>query len=151
MSKTLRGKPSDETARSAKRLAFLFLELTLPSITTTLINVFNCERFDDGAFLRESLTLACDNSDQRSFWVAFAAVVLVAYMVGVPVLIFTVMFQNRHAILKVGVDLQQHNQIGRTGLTANQLVRSKQARGSFVTNLSGILWLVSKFEKFRPE
>ena len=151
MSKKLRSQPSEAASRSAKRLALLLLEVTLPSIATSLIQVFICQKFDDGAFLRESLTLACDDTYQRTFWVVFAAVALVAYMVGVPCLIFTIMFQHRHEIQKLGADLQQHNQRQRTGLTANQLVGSKRARSSFVAAVDDLRWLLPKFEKFRPE
>ena len=151
MSKMLRGQPSEEASRSAKRLALLLLEISLPTITTSLIQVFICQQFDNGWFLRESLTLPCDDSAQRKFWVVISAVVLVAYMVGVPTLIFTVLFQNRRAIQKLGGDLREHNKSERTGLTGNQFVRSKQARGSFATLHSEMRWLLPKFEKFRPE
>ena len=82
LSKVLRGQPSDEASNTVKRVALLMLELTLPSITTTLIQVFLCDRFDDGAFLRAMLTLRCDDSDTRARWVAFAVVGLVVYPLG---------------------------------------------------------------------
>ena len=152
ISERLRGRPSEPAARSAKRLSLLLLEITLPSTTTTLIQTFICQQFDNGAFLRESLTIACDDSPRRRLWVVFSAVTLIVYMIGVPTLIFTVMFQYRHAIQELGVKLQQHNeQRGRTSLTANELVKSKQARSSFVSLHWEMRWLLSKFEKFRPK
>ena len=153
MSEKLRGRPTEAATNSVKRLALLLLEVTLPSITTTLIQVFICQKFDDGAsFLRESLVLACDDSDSsRAFWVVYAAVALIVYMVGVPSLIFAIMFPYRHKIQKLGADLQQLNQRGRTGLTANQLAGSKRARSSFVSLTTELRWLLPKFEKFRPE
>ena len=67
---------------TAKGLAMLLLEITLPSIATSLVQVFICTRFDHGAFLNEMLTLSCDNSDQRIHWVVFASLALVIYVVG---------------------------------------------------------------------
>ena len=78
----LRGKPSDDAWRTVKRRTMLLLELTLPGITTSLIQVFLCEQFDDGAFLRESLTMACDDSDQRKFWVACTCIGIVVFPIG---------------------------------------------------------------------
>ena len=80
--KKLRGQPNVEALRTVKRLAMLLLELSLPGITTSLIQVFLCSSFDNGKFLRESLTLACDDSEQRKFWVAIAIVGLVLFPVG---------------------------------------------------------------------
>ena len=150
MNEKLRGRPTEAASRSAKRLALLLLEVILPSIATSLIQVFICQKFDDGAFLRESLVLACDDSDSREFWVVYATAALVVYMVGFPSLIFTVMFQHRRAIQKIGHDLQQHNRRSRTGLTASQLSGSKRARRSFVALTTELAWLLPRFEKFRP-
>ena len=80
--KALRGETVEEASRTVKRVILLLLELTLPSITTSLIQVFICTRFDNGSFLREELTLACDDSDERVSWVAIALIGLVAYPLG---------------------------------------------------------------------
>ena len=149
MSQKLRGKESEAATTSVKRLALLLLEITLPNISTSLIQVFVCTRFDHGAFLRESLTLSCDASGQRIRWVVFAAVALAVYIAGVPLLLFTTLFQHRRAIEQLGAELQRHNiKRGGTGLNANQLVRSKQARSSFTNLTSELRWLMPKFEKF---
>ena len=82
LSKRFRGEPSDEATRTVKRLSLLLLELTLPTIATSLIQVLNCQEFDNGSFLREQLTLACDDSARRASWVAFASIALVVYVLG---------------------------------------------------------------------
>lgn len=61
------------------------------------------------------------------------------------------MYQHRSKIQKLGVEMQQYNSLRRTGLTANQLIKSKQARTSFVSLTTEISWLLPKFEKFLPE
>ena len=66
-------------------------------------------------------------------------------------LMFTAMHQNRHAIQKFGHELRQYNQKRGSGQTANQLIKSKQARNSFSTLTTEIRWLLPKVEKFRPE
>ena len=82
LTKAVRGQPIDEASRTVKRLVLLMLELTLPSITTSLIQVFICSEFENGWFLSEELTLACDDSDQRAFWVAITVIGLMVYPLG---------------------------------------------------------------------
>ena len=176
LSKALRGEPSDAATRAFKRLSLLLLELTLPSIATSLIQVFNCQEFDNGSFLREQLTLECGNSEGRALWVAFASIALVVYILGgnatvrfrfgwttancvlfrctscisVPVLIFATMHHHRDAILKLGSEMQQQNEQRGMGLNINQLSKSRHARQSFVLLANDLNWLRPKFEKFRP-
>ena len=61
------------------------------------------------------------------------------------------MYQHRHAIQKLGTEMQQYNHPRGTRLNANQLIKSKQARSSFVSLTAEIRWLLPKFEKFLPE
>ena len=62
------------------------------------------------------------------------------------------MYSHRHAIQKLGSEMRQYNQRrGGTRLNANQLIKSKQARSSFVSLTTEIGWLLPKFEKFQPE
>ena len=83
LSLTLRGKSTLLVAkRTAKRLSLLLLEITLPTITTSLIQVFVCDRFENESFLREQLTLACDSSGERLRFVVFAATALMVYLIG---------------------------------------------------------------------
>ena len=83
LSLVLCGKPNLLAAtRTVKRLSLLLLELTLPTITTSLIQVFVCDRFENGSFLREQLSLACDKSGERLQWIVFAAGALVVYLIG---------------------------------------------------------------------
>ena len=61
------------------------------------------------------------------------------------------MFQNRHAISKLGTELKRHNQSQKTGLNVNQLARSKHARSSFVALTNDMRWLLPKFDKFKSD
>ena len=82
LSYALRGQPSNAAVHKVKGLTMLLLELMLPSIATSLVQVFICTHFDNGAFLSEQLTLSCDDSKQRTAWIAFASIVLVVYVLG---------------------------------------------------------------------
>ena len=110
LGKLVCGNFSDSAGRTVKQVTFLVLELTLPTITTSLIQVFvvrsihcfisgcyfphrfsssrtqpslQCDQFENGPFLRAQLTLSCDRSfDHRTSWVVFAAVALVAFLLG---------------------------------------------------------------------
>ena len=109
-----------------------------------------CDRFDGGSFLRAELTQRCDDSGRRFSWGVFAAVGLVAYPLGIPTLIFVIMFQHRHHMLKLSSELQRHNSARGTGLNVNQLAKSKHARGSFASLTVEMRWLLPKFDKFKP-
>ena len=171
---SMRGRQNAAETMKIKGLAMLLLELTLPSIATSLIKVFVCRQFDNGAFLAEELTLPCDDSKQRMLWITFTTISLVAYVLGgeflvlfenrsyhssdcsrcalatVPTLMFTTMYQQRHAIHKLGLELQRHNQVRGTGLTMAQLAKSKHARRSFAALQTEMKWLLPKFEAFTP-
>ena len=68
----------------------------------------------------------------------------------VPTLIFTTMYRYRDAIHKLGTELHRHNQSRGSVMTVNQFAKSKQARNSFASLSVEMLWLLPKFEKFRP-
>ena len=50
----------------------VFLELILPSVSTTIAQTFMCEEIGGKKFLREHLILSCKHSDERSWWVSYA-------------------------------------------------------------------------------
>lgn len=82
LSNALRGRSSDAAWRTVKGLVMLLLEISLPSVTTSLVKVLLCDQYDHGWFLREQLSLPCNDSERRIGWKLFAALGLVAYPVG---------------------------------------------------------------------
>ena len=60
------------------------------------------------------------------------------------------MYSHRHAIHKLGKDLQHHNSSRGTSITAEQLANSKHARSSFATLAVEMSWLVPNFELYKP-
>ena len=78
----LRGHSSDEASKTAKRLTLLLLEITLPSVTTSLLQVLVCDSFDNGSFLRAEYTLSCSASERRVLWVAFTVLAIAVYVLG---------------------------------------------------------------------
>ena len=75
-----RGDPA--AWRTSARYSLIFLELILPSTTTTIGQTLSCEKFDDGYFLRAQLSVACDASNRRRSWVAFASFMIFVYPIG---------------------------------------------------------------------
>ena len=69
----------------------------------------------------------------------------------VPLLIFTVMFQHRYVITKLGKDLETHNRRHNNHLSVNEFAKSKHSRASFANLALENHWLVGKFEKYSPE
>ena len=60
------------------------------------------------------------------------------------------MYPHRHAIRKLGMDLQAHNESRGTSMTSQQFAKSKNARSSFATLRVEMAWLLPKFEKYTP-
>ena len=153
LSRSLCGKASlevKEATTTVKRCALLLLELTLPKITTSLIQVFQCSEFEDGFYLREQLSLRCNGSAQRNAMKVFASFALVCYPFGIPLLICTLLHKYRDAIQKLGTELNLHQQRQGMGLNMQKLSKSRHARGSFVGIATDLRWLRPKFEKYKP-
>ena len=60
------------------------------------------------------------------------------------------MYPHRHAIRKMGTDLQEHNKSRGTTLTSQQFAKSKHARSSFASLTVEMAWLLPKFETYAP-
>ena len=82
MTLRIRGKPYDDASQFAKRIALIWLEIVLPSVSVTIASAFVCEEFEHGFFLRAQLTLACDGSDRRMAWVYLASLMTLLYPIG---------------------------------------------------------------------
>ena len=76
----------------------LFLELILPSVSTTIAETFVCDRLGDEQFLRADLTIACDGGEERIWWQLYAMFFILVYPVMVPMAIFRVLYFSRQEI-----------------------------------------------------
>ena len=97
--------PHEEAARDAAHVSLLFLELILPTVSTTVAQTLVgreersdhtkhcclstlfyctqvCERFDDGYFLSAQLTIPCNASSARKLWIAYAIAMLFVFPLG---------------------------------------------------------------------
>ena len=126
----------ERSARFAAKLSLLWLELTLASVSTTIIETFVCQQFDGEFFLNAELTLSCDGSksSKRSLWIVYASLAAGVYPIGqsrvsfcpgrlcsqirnitlpspagVPLLLFCLMYLNRDEIKSVLQVLQDHD------------------------------------------
>ena len=86
-------------------LVLLYFMLT--TISTKICNAFACTAFDDGQELHEFLSadmhIRCDSLKYRNI-VAFATVMFVVFPIGVPTLMFVLLWRRRRDIIKEGSD-----------------------------------------------
>jgi len=71
-----------KASQFAARFSILVVELLLTSTTTMICRTFACDRFDDGWFLRAELTISCESSARRFFWIIYACVMLALFPFG---------------------------------------------------------------------
>ena len=98
-------KETDEKSISLRNKLFeLFLAITfllLPSISVKIFTTFACQDFDDGtSFLLVDYSLDCQ-SDQHTFFEAYAGLMVCVYPIGVPTMYFFLLFRTRQQ-LKAG-------------------------------------------------
>ena len=104
-----------EVRRALISVTILVTYLLLPAVTTTIVRAFPCDEFDDPRgsdrripYLVADLSIRCDSTTHRTYMV-YAALALVAWPVGVPLVTFFVLFHYRDHLNPV-VD---HKGIGR--------------------------------------
>ena len=73
---------TDNAVRSSIEYTLVFLELVLPTVSSTIATVFVCDSFDEGHYLREQLTLACDDSQARAYWCLYSGLMALIYPIG---------------------------------------------------------------------
>ena len=150
----IRCKPHIQGARIAAKLTLLGLEMITPSVTTSILQTFACDEYDDGWFLRAELTIQCGRSNaHRRLWLFFAGLMVAVYPFGVPMLLFSLMYTHRSGIGKLQRALKDHdsNQSIINMVSAKQMTKQlsmKRKRKSVVLAEENLTWLVKKFEKF---
>lgn len=151
----VRHKPHARAVHTAAKLTLVGLEIATPKVATNIMQVFSCAQFGNEWYLRAELTLACDGSVRRGKWVLYSGLCIALYPVGVPLLIFVLLYRRRKEINLVQHALKdsdsQHVEIvSARSLTKRQSVQ--QRRPSLVAAVDDNLgWLVKKFEKFNPD
>ena len=118
------------------------------------MQVFSCQKFDDEWFLRAELTLACDGSDRRNKWIAYASFCTAIYPIGVPLLIFSLMYTRRNEITRLQQALKLNDSQQTALISAGKLAKqesTKERRPSIVASVEHTLvWIVKKFERYNP-
>ena len=72
-----------QSARFAAKYSLLWIELTLTSVSTTIVEAFKCSEFDNESFLTAQLSLSCDiSSPRRAAWVSYSIVAVLLYPLG---------------------------------------------------------------------
>ena len=65
----------------ATYLSTLLLEIILPSVSTTIAQTFMCAEIGGERFLRQQLTISCERSAERSWWLSYGIGMGVIYPV----------------------------------------------------------------------
>jgi hypothetical protein len=82
--------------------SLVFLEFVLNTVTTVIFKTFNCDQVVGGnRYLVEQPVVSCESSPIRQWWLAFATVNILIYPVGIPLLIFSLLFVRRNKIKRV--------------------------------------------------
>ena len=61
---------------SAISVSLLFLEISLPSISSTIAQAFMCEEIGGERYLSAHLTMSCEPSSNRVWWESYASVMI---------------------------------------------------------------------------
>ena len=144
---TGRRKQCAAAAADAISYSTLLLILLLPTISTTISECLVCEEFDDGSFLRAQLSIPCDSSAQRKFWVSWAVISLALFPVGSPLLLVVVLGVHRREITAVQRHLESAYETDRVHLTVASLAALEHV-GAHVSYF--MISLASHYEELQP-
>ena len=149
--------PHEIATRTAAGLTLLGLEVIAPAVATTVLQTFVCDKYDNGWFLRAELTLPCDDGQRRQKWLVFSGLCVAIYPVGVPLLLFSLLYGHRNTIDHVQQALRQNDEdtSNTAYVTARELANQFSAKGrrsSIVVSVrEKLVWIVDKFEEFQPD
>ena len=159
-------KPYAKAAKDVAKMSLFWLKITYISVSTTVCESYVCVEVGEEWYLRAQIDLPCDSSERRQLYVVYSAFMVLLYHIGVPLLLFVLMYPNRNIIraYQKAVTAQETQQT----LEGESKRRSHSRREtfveeSFVTSAiqgksqslsselrSKIGWLSSKFEDFTP-
>ena len=82
----------------SRSLLFLVLFLIYPGTSASIFATFQCEELSDGtSWLRADLSIDCDSATHTGFSV-YAAVMILVYPIGTPVLYYVLLRRSREAL-----------------------------------------------------
>ncbi|GMH98757.1 hypothetical protein TrVE_jg2081 [Triparma verrucosa] len=93
----------DPNANDLKVKVFqVFLTLTfivLPSVSIKIFSTFACQRFDGdyGSYLKADFSINC-NSDEHKAFQTYAALMILLFPIGVPVMYFVLLYKKREKL-----------------------------------------------------
>jgi predicted outer membrane repeat protein len=89
---------SDKATRDTITAAFLISYFVLIGVSTQVFRVFQCETFDNGeSYLVADYSINCD-APNRSFYLAYGAMMILVYPIGIPLVYAIVLFSYRKKI-----------------------------------------------------
>ena len=91
-------KAPKKVRETGRTLLFLVLFLIYPGTSAAIFATFQCEDLSDGTrWLRADLSIDCDSTTHTGFS-AYAAVMILVYPIGTPVLYYVLLRRNRAAL-----------------------------------------------------
>lgn len=85
--------------QDAAHMTILWVQLVLTSVSTTIVQTFQCTVFDDDdAYLTVELTVSCSSRQYLGIWRPYALCFLLVYPLGVPTMLFALLATNRTEI-----------------------------------------------------
>jgi hypothetical protein len=116
------------------------------------VQTFICDDFEGDSFLRAQLTIDCDGSVRRRRWVAFSCVGLAVYPVGVPLMLFSLMYTRRENIVRIMELVKESDEqfIKQTSFRSIGHLSSRQTRPSVINMASDLAWCAFTFETYQP-
>jgi len=153
-----------ESAHFAAKYSLVLMELVLPSVSTTIIEASLCSSFDHGErYLREELTTSCTSASRRA-WEIYTSLCFLLYPIGIPALLFTLLYLNRNEIRPVLEVMRDHDARGEDHAGEEQLARqgsatisemmlelsAKRRRPSVVARSTRSAWLMTKLDCYKP-
>lgn len=99
------GRAAAEKVHHKHQTALLFLTfLVYSSVSSMVFQTFSCEKLDDDiVYLRADYSIRCTDTKHRAF-VAYAALMVIVYPVGIPLLYAALLFQVRDVLADADAD-----------------------------------------------
>ncbi len=104
------GSASDVAARrrqlaKTSKLVLFSIFLVYPKVSSSLFNMYVCREIEGRAYLQSDFNIVCFE-DEWNLYLPFNLVMILCYPIGIPVVMFTVLYRNRDRMLQPLTRLQ---------------------------------------------
>ena len=153
----VRRKLVADAVQNVAKISLFWLELCYVSVSTTIAQCFVCGNIGGQLLLRAQLTLPCDDSERRRVNRFYAGCMVLLYPIGIPLLMFALMYPNRHGIRNLMEAAKKQDEANSRVTSLKRMTSSRRdihkehRKSSIQMILANILWLSKKFKNFRGD